>query len=351
MRTSLLRSLAGAALGVLGALAFSQSALATGELRLAFWEGYGDDDWVAEFESKFDCTAKVIYNTDLGDLWTKIKATEGKDYDMFALDTGGSLKYWQHGLTRAWDLSKIPNTANQLPAMQDLTRVPNSLHDGEPFGIPMAWGSMGIIYDMDQVSPAPTSWNDLWDPKYEGRILVSDIDSDIITMTAQSLDIKDPFHLDEAQLAQVRDKIATLLSHSKAIYKSAEESLRMWEEGDIVMMFANFGELQETMFDKAGHNVRYVFPEVNDTFAWLDVFSLTAGVEPGTERYECAHQWVNFFLENKISEQMTERYGYGSTVSAAASYRSTDRVIWKTDVESDQGRTDMWNELKAGAGQ
>ena len=203
MRTSLLRSLAGAALGVLGALAFSQSALATGELRLAFWEGYGDDDWVAEFESKFDCTAKVIYNTDLGDLWTKIKATEGKDYDMFALDTGGSLKYWQHGLTRAWDLSKIPNTANQLPAMQDLTRVPNSLHDGEPFGIPMAWGSMGIIYDMDQVSPAPTSWNDLWDPKYEGRILVSDIDSDIITMTAQSLDIKDPFHLDEAQLAQV----------------------------------------------------------------------------------------------------------------------------------------------------
>jgi putative spermidine/putrescine transport system substrate-binding protein len=351
MRVSFITRIACAALGFLSVIALSQSALATGELRLAFWEGYGDDDWVAEFESKFDCKANVIYNTDLGDLWTKIKATEGKDYDIFALDTGGSLKYWQHGLTRAWDLSKIPNTSNQLAAMQDLTRVPNAIHDGEPFGIPMAWGSMGIIYDVDQVVPAPTSWDALWDPKYKGKILVSDFDSDMITMAAQSLGIKDPFHLTDPQLAQVREKLATLLSHSKAIYKSAEESLRMWEEGDIVMMFANLGELQEINFNEAGHNIRYVFPEENDTFAWLDVFSLTVGVEPGSDRYECAHHWVNFFLEKRISEQMTERYGYGSTVSAAASYRPTDRVIWKTDVESDQGRTDMWNELKASAGE
>ena len=347
MITSFLRSLSCAALGIVGVFALSQSALATGELRLAFWEGYGDDDWVAEFESKFDCKANVVYNTDLGDLWTKIKATEGQDYDIFALDTGGSLKYWQHGLTQAWDLSKIPNTSNQLAAMQDLTRVPNAIHDGDPFGIPMAWGSMGIIYDLDKVQPEPTSWDALWDTKYKGKVLLSDIDSDMITMTAQSLGIKDPFHLTDAQLTQVKSKLATLLGNSKAIYKSAEESLRMWEAGDIVMMFANFGELQESMFNNAGHNVRYIFPTANDTFAWLDVFSLTVGVKPGSERYECAHQWVNFFLQTRISEQMTERYGYGSTVSAAASYRSTDRVIWKTDVESDQGGTDMWNELKA----
>ena len=63
MKSSFLRSLRFAALGVLGAFVLSQSALATGELRLAFWEGYGDDDWVAEFESKFDCKANVIYNT------------------------------------------------------------------------------------------------------------------------------------------------------------------------------------------------------------------------------------------------------------------------------------------------
>ena len=351
MRVSLITRIACAALGFLGVIALSQSALATGELRLAFWEGYGDDDWVAEFESNFDCTAKVVYNTDLGDLWTKIKATEGNDYDIFALDTGGSLRYWQHGLTQAWDLSKIPNTANQLPAMQDLTRVPNAIHDGEPYGIPMAWGSMGIIYDTDKVSPEPTSWDALWDPKYKGKILVSDNDSDMITMAALSLGIKDPFHLTDEQQAQVKEKLAVLLSHARAIYLSQEDSVRMWEEGDIAMMFANLGENQEVAMTKAGFNFKYIFPQDNDTFAWLDVFSLTSGVEKGSERYECAHQWVNFFLEKRISEQMTERWGYGSTVSQAASYRPTDRVIWKTDVESDQGRTDMWNELKAGAGQ
>ncbi|HEU5430940.1 MAG TPA: ABC transporter substrate-binding protein [Thermomicrobiales bacterium] len=41
------------------------------------------------------------------------------------------------------------------------------------FGPSVTFDNFVLIYNKDQVNPAPTSWNALWDPKYAGKVIVT----------------------------------------------------------------------------------------------------------------------------------------------------------------------------------
>jgi len=62
------------------------------------------------------------------------------------------------------DLDRIPNAKNIAPGF----RRPNNL------GIGWGMSPLGIGYRKDRISPAPSSWLDLLDPKYKGRVGLPD---------------------------------------------------------------------------------------------------------------------------------------------------------------------------------
>lgn len=62
------------------------------------------------------------------------------------------------GLLEEIDTSKVPNLKN---ADEKLTN---------PYWVPHIYSPSIILYNSDKVSPAPTSYSDLWDEKYAGKI-------------------------------------------------------------------------------------------------------------------------------------------------------------------------------------
>lgn len=312
------------------------------ELRILAWEGYADPDWVKEFEKESGADVSVVFIGTDDEIWAKIKGSEGKDFDLFAVNTAQLQRYIDAGLTTPIDLSKIPNQKKVLPRFRDLSKVKGVMRNGKVYAIPYAFDSIGLIYDTDKVKPAPDSMEVLWDPKYKGKVLAYDNGEHNFSFTALTLGIKDPFHLTDAQMQEVKKKLIALKHNVLSFYTTADEALQIYENNDVALIWANYGQQQMKAMKDAGAHVAYVNPK-EGALAWLDTWTLTSGVRDK----DLAEQWINFVLQKKIGAQLSERTGFGNSVVPTANANEGDTMVWLDFVEDPLKRADLWNEVKA----
>ena len=332
---------AAAALGLIGPIA---TARAAEELRILAWQGYADDDWVAEFEKETGAEVSVVFAQTDDEIWSKIKGSEGEDFDLFAVNTSELQRYIDAGLAVPHDLAKIPNQQQTLPQFRDLAQVRGVERDGKVYGIPFAFDSIGLIYDTTKVDPAPTSMNVLWDPKYQGRILLYDASAHNFSFAALAEGIENPFDLTDAQLAEIKGKLIELQKNALSYYQSSDEALQIYNSNDVALIFANFGQQQLKLMKDSGAPIAYVVPK-EGALAWLDTWALSKGAK----NPELAEKWVDFVLQKKISDALTQRNGFGNTVTPLATANPDDKLVYLLPVENFQKRSDLWNEVKAAA--
>ena len=80
--------------------------------------------------------------------------------DVIVLDDPTGLVAVSRGLVQPIPAEKVPNG-------QD---VPAKLHVNQ--GITQTFQLIGLMYNTKRVQPAPRSWDDLWNPKYRGRVAI-----------------------------------------------------------------------------------------------------------------------------------------------------------------------------------
>nr|WP_298687771.1 ABC transporter substrate-binding protein [uncultured Dongia sp.] len=312
------------------------------ELRVLAWQGYADEDWVKEFEEKSGADVNVVFIGTDDEIWAKIKGSEGKDFDLFAVNTAQLQRYIDAGLTTPIDLDNVPNQKAQLPIFSDLTKVKGVMRDGKVHAIPFCFDSIGLIYDTDKVNPAPTSMDVLWDAKYKGKVLAYDNGEHNFSFTALTLGIADPFNLTAAQMDEIKAKLVALKGNVLSFYSTADEALQIYQSNDVALIWANYGQQQVKAMQDAGAHIAYVNPS-EGALAWLDTWALTSGVQDK----ELAEQWIDFVLQKKIGEQLSQRTGFGNTVAPSPNAGANDKLIYLEAVEDPTKRSDLWNEIKA----
>jgi putative spermidine/putrescine transport system substrate-binding protein len=85
----------------------------------------------------------------------------------------------------------------------------NSLN-GQPYGVPHGRGPNLLMYNTEAVTPAPTTWDDIWEggSRYAGKISIYDssifiADAALHLMVKRpDLGIKNPYQLNDAQFAE-----------------------------------------------------------------------------------------------------------------------------------------------------
>ncbi|APX18024.1 hypothetical protein BWR17_19245 (plasmid) [Phaeobacter inhibens] len=313
-------------------------AVADGEVRLLSFEGYADDAWRVPFEEATGCKVAVSFAGGVDEMFAKMAGSDGSDFDLVSIDTSLFPRYADAGLIQAYDDTKIPNLVNLLDAFQNVEAV----KDGETrYGIPVAWGSQGLIYDADEMSGAPTSWGAMWDPENAQRVIALDDSNNNIVMAALLLGFEDPYTLSEEQMAQVKDKLIELKGNLLSYYAGFDEGVAIWESGAATMMFS-MGEPQIGQLRERGYNAVYSIPE-EGAVGWLDTWALSAGAED----LDCAHAWVNFVLQPEVGAALNEKFGYGPTTIEAKGMEYADNLVWLKPVEDMDARVRLWNEVKA----
>jgi putative spermidine/putrescine transport system substrate-binding protein len=327
---------AGFAVSMMASAAFAEN------LRVLAWDGYADKDWVKEFTAETGIGVDVVFIGSDDEAWAKMKGSEGKDFDVFAVNTAQLQRYIAADLVTAIDTADLPNQKEVLPRFRDLTSVRGVTKDGKVYGIPFCFDSIGLIYDTDKVKPAPTSMAVLWDPAYQGKVLAYDNGEHNVSFTALTLGYADPFHLSDEQIAAVKTKLVDLKHNVLSFYTTADEAQQIYKSNDVALIWANYGQQQLKALQAVGAHVAYINPS-EGALAWLDNWVISKGVHDQA----AAEKWINFMISKKVSSQLSERTGFGNTVTETASAGGTDKLIWLDNVEDPLRRSDLWNEVKA----
>src|SRR5262249_49675195 len=83
--------------------------------------------------------------------------------DVVALTGSGMFEMYNAGTLLEVDWAKVPNGAHIVPALKT------------KYSVPHIFTSRVILYNPSKVTEVPTSYNDLWNPKYAGRVGIIDI--------------------------------------------------------------------------------------------------------------------------------------------------------------------------------
>jgi putative spermidine/putrescine transport system substrate-binding protein len=83
--------------------------------------------------------------------------------DVVALNGAGMYEMYKKGTLLELDFSKLKNAPHILPKLRT------------PYSVPHIFTDRVILYNPGKITEAPTSYNDLWNPKYTGKVGVIDI--------------------------------------------------------------------------------------------------------------------------------------------------------------------------------
>lgn len=342
--TSALRALllavafAGCLLATLPALAYDNV------LRVLAWPGYADSDVVKTFESRYNAHVEVTFVDSDEALWSKLHTGAAPQFDVLAANTAEIHRYTQENLLAPLDLASLPNTQRQLPRFRALSSINGLTQNGKAYGIPFTYSSMGLIYDRKQVPVAPRSMNELWNPRYRGKVLDFNSAQHNFSFTALALGYTQPFQLSPEQMHTIALKLVALRRNLLTYYTLPEEATAFFIQHKVALMFGNYGTQQLEQLRKAGADVGYVIPD-EGALAWLDCWAMTAAAKNRT----LALEWINYMLEPDVSVLLPQRQGLANTLTEPSGYTSEHaHLVWIQPVENTEERESLWNRVVSG---
>lgn len=213
-------------LGAFAALAFASAAQAESLVVATFGGVFADDTKTCVIQPFEKATgAKVVLQ--LGNSVqhaAAIRATAGKsNYDVAYMDNSLATQLGAEGLLTPIDTAKLAS----YPEVDKTAFGPNNTY------VAFEISATAITYNPKAVSPPPASWNDLFDPKYKGRIAIGDITGTsgmqfllaVNKMRGGTLDNMNPGFAAIKQLA----------ANSVTLYTQADQLVSLFQRGDIVI--------------------------------------------------------------------------------------------------------------------
>lgn len=315
-------------------------------LHLFTWSAYADETVIRQFEERFGI--KVITDTFASNEELLAKLQGGAvGYDVIVPSDYMVSILVKQDLLAELDPAKIPNLAHVYRHLKGLYYDPQNR-----YSLPYLWGTTGIGYNADLVSPPPDSWQVLWDERYKGKISLLNDEREVFGMAlraaGESLNAVEP-----AVLTAAKARLMT----QKALVKTytSENYDQLLVSGDVALAHGWSGAIMRAAAERP--SIKYVIPKEGGTI-WQDNLCVLAT----SEHTEEAMAFINFLLEPQIAALMTSKVQYASASEKARLFVPKDiaqnpaiyppdevvsRLEWIKDVgEAITVYDRAWTELK-----
>ena len=340
------------------------------------WPGYVEDgsndpkvDWVTPFEEETGCqvTSKSYGTSD-----EAFNLAKTGDYDVVA--ASGDLTARMVASKEAVEVNTdlIPNYEKVYDFLKDQEW---NTFDGKHYGVPHGYGANLLMYNTDEVKPAPTSWKAVFEDagKYKGKVTAYDspiyiADAALYLMKHQpDLGIENPYALDEEQFAAAVDLLKKQRANIGEYWSDYLKEISAFETGDLVV--GTTWQVIVNSIDAKKAKVKAILPEEGAT-GWSDTWMISSKAKSPN----CAYAWLNYIDSPKANAAATEYFGeapnsqeacdFASDKSFCDTYKAGDEEFasqlwyWRTPVEEClDGRTDVkcmdyaewtkaWTEIK-----
>jgi len=275
-----------------------------GKLSLVAWEGYTQPQWVKPFEQQTGCQVTSKYAGSSDEMVTLMRQG-GSQYDMVSASGDASLRLIQGKNVQAVNPALIPDFKNFIPALK---APPHNTVDGVHYGISLQWGPNTLLYNTSKVTPAPSSWEAIYDPKYKGQITVPDNPIQIadaalyLSKTQPGLGITDPYELTQKQF----DAAVSLMKQQRPLLKKywalASDEIDLFKNGDAAIGASWPYQTNTLKADKVP--VKDMIPTEGAT-GWADTWMLSSK----SKHPNCAYQWMKWVSTPKVQAQQAIYFG------------------------------------------
>jgi putative spermidine/putrescine transport system substrate-binding protein len=227
-------------------------------------------------------TQSIVLGTDQV---SRLVAAKGNKppFDVAFFDSPQVIDAVRDGLIAEYPVAQSPNYKDLLPGAQDM------------WGPKITMQVIGIGYNPNKIKTPPTSWDDLWDPKYKGRVGLTALNSQLgIAFIAELNRIKGGTDDDfEPAFKALRE----LLPNVGAIGANLGAFATLWQQEQIDIAPYNFNFVQTLKAKDVP--VEFAIPTTGPV-GWSTSLHVVAGAaEP-----ELAVQYIDLHLATAIQEQM-----------------------------------------------
>jgi spermidine/putrescine transport system substrate-binding protein len=195
------------------------------------------------------------------------------------------------------DLSQIPNWGNLEPFLK-LTGPENfSNEKGEFVCLPTDWGALGVTYDKTKMK-TPTSWAELADPSFQGKITTIDDPGSNLSLTAQILGFSSA-EMTQSQLDEVSEYMEKILANCKSIAPSFGDVANLLATGEVIAAYSCWSAVGAIAAEAGNPNVVSTVDLEEGTIGFAEGWCIPEGAENTATIYAL----MNELLEPKVSAE------------------------------------------------
>jgi putative spermidine/putrescine transport system substrate-binding protein len=249
------------------------------------------------FDTADQVARKTKLRTQKGSKTGTLDVVELSDVDMQTMV--------QAGIMEKLDTSKIPN----------LRHVKDKLKN--PYWIPHIYSPSVIVYNKDKVKPAPTSYADLWDKKYAGKIGIQTIQWTDYFHAAATLQLGHPPTDNwDAGVGKLKQ-----LAPRTQVFSSQEQLGNGLMSGQVWM--ALDWRARAYQWSQASNTPLGIAVPEEGTFAT----AFTAGIPKNAPHKAAAYQYLNAMLAPSAQKQFAKQMGYQPTIDNSGISKATMREL------------------------
>jgi spermidine/putrescine transport system substrate-binding protein len=274
---------------------------ATGNLNISNWPFYIDKKTVPEFEKASG--VDVEYNEDVNDnteffgkVQPLLEQGESGGRDVMVVTSFMAKKMYDLGYLQNLDKSALgPAFENLKPALDSPSFDPN-----RDFSLPWQSGMTGLVVNTAD-APDVKSIEDLFDPKYKGKVEMLTEMRDTVPLVLKSMGIAPENATEEDWMAAI-DKIRDAAESGQIRKFTGNDYTKDLANGDAIAVIGWSGDAIQLQSDDP--NIEFVMPE-EGCMLWSDEMVIPVGAPNPTAAYE----FMNYVYEPDNQAQIAN-YNY-----------------------------------------
>ena len=260
---------------------------------------YLGENVISDFEKQYGVRV-IVENFDSNEMmYTKLMA--GDRYDVIIPSDYMIERLMNEDFLQPLDKSMIPNMENMSDAVLGMSYDPDNT-----YSIPYFWGSVGLVYNHENVDPAvieSEGWEILRNTDYAGHIYIYDSERDSFMMAFKalgySMNTEDPNEINDAYewLLQMNNTMSPVYVTDEVIdgMMNGYKDIAVVYSGDAAVVLDENEDMSFYM-PSQGTNI------------WCDAMV----IPKNAENPKLAHEFINYMLTYEAAFDNTETVGYTS---------------------------------------
>lgn len=279
------------------------------EINLYTWTEYVPVDIVECFGLVYGIAVNVDYFSSNEELNAKLAQGRGANaYDVVHPSDYMIDVLIREGLLQKLDAGRLPNITNLDPGLVQVYGA------GTEYVVPYQLGTQAIVYNSATVSNPPTSWADLWNPDYAGRIVSVDDSRVVIGATLLTLGYS-VNSTDPDELTQAQEKLVTLMPNIRVFDSDSPRSPLLAGDTDIGIVWNG----EAALANQENADFVYVFP-TEGVITFYDGMAISVDAP----HPDAAYAWFNYLLQGDVFWLTMVEYPYTNPNQASLEYAKTN---------------------------